>query len=121
MAKTDDQRAANHGQLQAFCAHLQADHDELGRIIFDADITIKAEAGVVSDRSRVMISHVDGDTGEVVIFKSGTIDIRIYYLDFTAAFQTFTCIDNRFLRIEGAGPKTGSYICEIYPRLSILE
>lgn len=118
MAKSGDQRAANHEQLQAFCARLPVDHDDLGRLIFDADITIKAESGVVSDRSRVMISHVDGDTGEVVVFKSGTIDIRIYYLDFNATFQTFTCIDNRFLRIEGAGPKTGTYICEIYPRAS---
>lgn len=115
MAISKNEQIHNHTQLQAFSACFTSDRDDLGRLIFDARIIIKSSLGVVSEPGRVMLTHVLGDTGEVVIFKSRALDIKLYYLDFTAAYQTFAFVAGRFLRIEGQGTRTGNYICEIHP------
>lgn len=108
-------QGANHRQLQSFAGQFPAERDDLGRLIFAADVQIETGLGTVTDRSRVMLTEVTGDTGEVVVFKTRVLDIGLYILDFTAAFQTFTHVDGRFLRIEGIGSRTGSFICKIYP------
>lgn len=110
-----NQRAASSEQLRAFSARFEASRDDLGRSIFDARIVLKSGLGVVSDQSRVMVSQVTGDTGEVVVFKTRALDIRLYCLDFTAAFQTFTWVAEQFLRIEGNSAGLGHYVCEIHP------
>jgi len=115
LALSKNEQIQNHAQLQAFSACFASDRDDLGRLIFDARITITSSLGVVSAPGRVMLTHVLGDTGEVVIFKSRELDIKLYYLDFTAAYQTFAFVARRFLRIEGQGTRTGNYICEISP------
>lgn len=115
MAISKTEQIQNHAQLQAFSACFAPDRDDLGRLIFDARIIIKSGLGIVSAPGRVMLTHVLGDTGEVVIFKNRDLDIKLYYLDFTAAYQTFEFVSGRFLRIEGQGTRTGTYICEIHP------
>ncbi len=115
MANSKAQQAGSHAQLQIFSARVAVEPDDLGRLIFEARVTMSSRLGTVSDRTRVMLSHVDGDTGEIVVFKTATLDIRLYHLDFTTAFQTFTCVKDRLLRVEGHGPKAGDYVCEIAP------
>lgn len=115
MAISKNEQIRNHAQLQAFSACFAPDCDDLGRLIFDARIIIKSSLGIVSEPGRVMLTHVEGDTGEVVIFKSRELDIKLYYLDFTVAYQSFEFVAGRFLRIEGQGSRTGTYICEIHP------
>lgn len=115
MAISKNEQIQNHAQLQAFSACFASDRDDLGRLIFDARIIITSSLGTVSTPGRVMLTHVLGDTGEVVIFKSRDLDIKLYYLDFTASYQTFAFVAGRFLRIEGQGTRTGNYICEIHP------
>lgn len=115
LAISKNEQIQNHAQLEAFSACFASDRDDLGRLIFDARIIIKSSLGIVSEPGRVMLTHVLGDTGEVVIFKSRELDIKLYYLDFTAAYQTFAFVSGRFLRIEGQGTRTGNYICEIHP------
>ena len=115
LANNRNRQAASHEQLQRFGARLDVDRDDLGRLIFEAHVTLASRLGIVSDRTRVMVSHVAGDTGEIVVFKSAALDISLYHLDFTAAFQTFTCLEDGVLRIEGNGPSAGEYVCEIRP------
>lgn len=115
MTNHSRQRVASSEQLRAFSTRFEAEQDDLGRSIFDARVVLKSGLGVVSDQSRVMVSQVTGDTGEVVVFKTRVLDISLYCLDFTAAFQTFTWVAEQFLRIEGNSPGTGHYVCEIHP------
>lgn len=115
MANSKAQQAGSHAQLQSFGARVAVEPDDLGRMIFEAHVTMRSRLGAVSDRTRVILSYVDGDTGEIVVFKTATLDISLYHLDFTTAFQTFTCVEDRLLRVEGHGVEAGDYVCEITP------
>jgi hypothetical protein len=115
VAQCSDRQADSHRQLLAFGARHAGQPDELGRRIFEARVGIASLAGQVSDRTRVMITAVEGDRAELVVFRSLVLDIGIYQLSFAATDQSFSLVGDGILRIEGSGGKVGPYVCEIQP------
>lgn len=93
--------------------------DNYSNVHFRALADIEAqEKQIYKEELKVLVNEQVYNRAAELMFTQHNLDHKFYPLQFFPDFQTFTHVNNSYLKIEGThthNPKIGKYVVKIFP------